>query len=72
MLKVLQISTGAILVLWAIFTTLFYISAGAFEKEKSGSGYDLYLKYTPPLWKKITRWVLVPAFVIYVITLFKI
>ncbi len=70
-MKAIQIITGAVLVFWMVVTTLFFLAGNAFEKEKRrASGYELYVKYTPEYWKRITRWVVLPASIIYVVVLF--
>ena len=69
-MKATQIITGAVRVLWMLITTLFYLAANAFEKEKrTATGYELYVKYTPEWWKRITRWVVLPALITYALTL---
>jgi hypothetical protein len=69
-IKVIQYATGAILVLWMVGTTLFYLANNAFEKENSrSSGHELFVKYTPNYWKRITRWIVWPATILYLITI---
>jgi hypothetical protein len=70
-MSAIQIITGAILVLWMGVTTMFYLAANVFGKEdRRAAGYQLYLKYTPQWWKRITRLVVLPAFIAYVAILF--
>jgi hypothetical protein len=67
----LQIALASCVALWAFVTICFYDREGALDREpRDTPGYVLFFKYTPPLWRKITSWVLPIWLLLFLISLF--
>lgn len=67
----LQITLAIVMLVWSLVSLLFLLLNKAFQREPDSTpGLFLILKYSPPLWRKITIWLGPLWILLLVISLF--
>lgn len=70
-MNTLQIICACIFGIWVFVTICFYDGSRAVDREdRSTPGYVLFLKHTPPSWRRITFWVLPFWIALFILALF--
>ena len=65
----LQIVLAGIFVVW-VLASLPVLFKGAGKEPDSSSALEIILKYSPPWWRKATLFVMGPAFILILLSLF--